>query len=429
MRRGLTHTLATSGRSWMVAYGAMIACSWGGNQFTPLLLLYKQEAHYTTLTVNLLLGIYVLGLAPALLVSGALSDRYGRRPVMLAGVVAAIAGSTALACGGPFGVSALFVGRLLSGVTVGVAMAVGTSWVKELSQPPLDPGADVASGARRSSMAFTLGSALGALVAGGIAQLTPWGQELPYLVQIVVSLPFLFLVRGAPETSEIGARTGPLWRQLRVPSARHRRFGRVVLAAAPFLFVAAALAYGYLPVLLGERTGGWGIGYATVLSVVTLGMATLVQPLAKRAHSLRSARGLALCLMVIALGTACVAFAVTAQSLLLGALASIVLGAGMGIGLVSGLLEVQRIAGARDLAGLTGDFYAVAYTGFLAPTVLAALTSLARITVLLACVTGLAVLALVFVLAVSRKYLPRDESEVPLPAAEEPDHRTPALRG
>jgi len=410
--------VATSGRAWTIGYGAMFVCSWGGNQFSPLLLLYKQHEHYSTLIVNMLLGVYVLGLAPALLVSGAVSDRCGRRPVMVAGLLAAVCGSAVLACG-PLGVAALFAGRLLSGVTVGVAMAVGTSWVKELSQPPFDPGADVASGARRSSTAFTLGSGLGALVAGGIAQLTPWGVELPFVVHIAATLPFLALVPLVPETSDIGAERGPLWRQLRVPSAAHRRFGRVVIVAAPWIFAAAAIAYGYLPVLLAGRTGGWGIGYATGLCVVTLGTATLVQPVAKRVHSLESARGLALCIAAIGVGLACVVLAVRTDSLLVGALACVILGAGVGTGLVSGLLEVQRIAGAHDLAGLTGIFYAVAYAGFLAPTVLASLTSVAGVSTLLGCMVLLAAAALALVLALSHRYLPGPGPE-PAAAPREP---------
>ncbi len=59
------------------------------------------------------------------------------------------------------------------------------------------------------------------------------------------------------------------------------------------------------------------------------------------------------------------------QSWVLGILAAAVSGSGMGVGMVSGVLEVQRIAGPADLAGLTGVFYAIAYSGFLLPTVLA----------------------------------------------------------
>src|SRR5262249_40302315 len=154
--------------------------TWCGNQFSPLLLLYKQRQHYSALTVNMFLGVYVLGLAPALLIAGALSDRYGRRPIMSAGVVSALAASVCLTFGS-LGATGIYAGRLLSGVTVGTAMSVGASWLKELSQVPHDPDADAGAGARRASLAFALGSGLGALVAGAIAQWGPWAEQLPFL--------------------------------------------------------------------------------------------------------------------------------------------------------------------------------------------------------------------------------------------------------
>ncbi|HWH19964.1 MAG TPA: hypothetical protein VN671_05490, partial [Solirubrobacterales bacterium] len=54
---------------------------------------------------------------------------------------------------------------------------------------------------------------------------------------------------------------------------------------------------------------------------------------------------------------------------------AIVAGLGYGIAIVSGLIEVQRMAGPDDLAGLTGIFCSLTYLGFLMPVALAALAS------------------------------------------------------
>jgi CBS-domain-containing membrane protein len=67
-------------------------------------------------------------------------------------------------------------------------------------------------------------------------------------------------------------------------------------------------------------------------------------------------------------------------------------GAGYGISLVSGLLEVQRLAGPDDLAGMTAVFYALTYLGFALPLVLSELVQFASYPVLLIC---LAVVGLV----------------------------------
>ena len=394
-------------RRWLGVWGTIFACTWGGNQFSPLLLLYEDRAHYSSLMVNAFLGVYVLGLAPALLISGSLSDRHGRRPIMLAGVGAAVTGSLLLAFG-PYGAIFLELGRLFSGFTVGIAMAVGSSWLKELSQPPFDPAADEGSGARRSSLAFTLGSALGALVAGLIAQWGPFPEVLPFVIHIGVTVPFAFVVLTTPETHRTGGVAGPWWRQLRVPSAGHRRFTRVVAIAAPWLFVSAAIGYGYLPTQLRGATGSWGLVFATAATVIALGTSSVVQPIAKRLHSLESARGLAIGMFIMAAGIAVVVLAISAQSVWIGLAANVVIGLGLGITLVSGVLEVQRIATEADLAGLTGVFYAVAYAGFLAPTVIAAIAAAVPVTTILWAVVALAVLSWLLILTASAKHLPRE---------------------
>ncbi|MGG7463549.1 MFS transporter [Plantibacter sp. YIM 135347] len=395
-------------RPWVALFGLIFMMSWSGNQFTPLLLLYKAEDHYSSLVVNAFLGIYVLGLAPSLLLAGALSDRYGRKPVMFIGVFVTIAASTALGFG-VFGAGPLYLGRLLAGVAVGIAMAVGTSWMKEVSSAPYDTSGDVGAGARRASLAFTIGSATGALVAGGVAQLTPFGEVLPFVVNIALTIPFLWLIARVPETSLTGGVRGPLREQFRIPAAGHKRFVRVVAVMAPWLFAAAAIGYGYLPVLLDGPSAGFGVGYATALCVIMLSTSALVQPFAKRLDSPTSARAMLVGLGIIVVGLAGAIVVDRTQSLVLGAVVAFVFGAGFGIGLVSSLLEVQRIAKPTDLAGLTGLFYALAYSGFVLPALLAAITPPFTTPVLFSALVVLAIVCFFVILASTRRHLPELE--------------------
>ncbi|BDZ41816.1 MFS transporter [Paraoerskovia sediminicola] len=396
---------AAARKPWLVVFWLIFICSYAGNQFTPLLLLYKQVQNYSTTVVNEFLGIYVFGLAPALLLAGSLSDRHGRKPLMYAGTVAAILASVSLAFS-EYGTTGIFVGRWFAGATVGIAMAVGNSWLKELSEGPYDLAADPQAGARRASLAFTLGSAVGALVAGLIAQFSSMGEWLPFVIHVVVTLPFLVILRSVPETSTTGGTQGPLWNQLKIPAAGHKRFTHVVLVASPWLLGGAAIAYGYLPVLLSDASGDWGLGYATLLTVLTLVVAALVQPFAKRLDSPDSARGLVACLAVTVVGFSLVVVAVARDSLVLGVVAAVVVGVAIGFGLVSSLLEVQRIAEPEDLAGLTGVFYAVSYCGFLVPAILSSLSQWVPVTVLLSVLVALAVLTTFVLLANYRKHLP-----------------------
>ncbi|MEV4253284.1 MFS transporter [Spirillospora sp. NPDC049652] len=392
--------------AWRPVAAAMFCCGWAGNQFTPLLVMYRRLGGYSPLTVDAMLGAYVLGLVPGLLIGGPASDRYGRRPLMLMGTALSAVACAVLAAG-PLGVGPIFLGRMLTGVAVGVAMAVGTSWVKELSGAPFDPGASPGAGARRASLALTAGFGMGAGVAGVLAQWAPWPMVLPYLPPIALSLGVLTLLPKVPQLPP-GRIEGPLWRDLRVLAAGHRRFVRVVLPTAPWIFGAAGIAYAITPQLEADRMGTWQLVYATVLTVVTLGTGVAVQPIAKRLDSISTARGAMASLGLVGVGTLMCALNAGPRSPWGGLAVAIILGAGYSIGLVSGLLEIQRIATGKDLAGLTGVFYALTYTGFLLPALLAFLSAALSYTVLLLLVAVVVFACLSVVAVNSRRYLPRD---------------------
>jgi predicted MFS family arabinose efflux permease len=392
---------------WKPVVLAMFCCGWGGNQFTPMLLLYRREGGYSTVTVDLFLGAYVVGLIPGLLLAGAFSDRHGRKPLMVVGTVLSLLSSVTLMFGAA-SPAPLYLGRLATGFAVGIAMAVGTSWVKELSQPPHDLTADSGAGARRAALGLTLGFGLGAGVAGSLAQWGPWPLVLPYVVHAGLVLPALVLLRGAPESRTRPA-TGSLWSLLRVPAVAHRRFLRVVLPMAPWIFGSAGIAYAVTPTLVGDRVGSWGLAYATLLTVCTLGTGALVQPLAKRLDSGSTARAIVVAMILMSAGVALSAVVAEVGLPWLGVVDGVLLGAAYGIAVVSGLLEIQRIAAANggdDLAGLTGVYYSVAYVGFLLPAVLAAIAELAPYAVLLGGVALVTLACTGIVLASSRRHLP-----------------------
>ena len=386
--------------AWRRAAAAMFACGWGGNQFTPLLVMYR-EAGYSVVTVDALLGAYVVGLVPGLLLAGRLSGRYGRKPVMLAGTALSLVASVLLAVGAVTPV-AIAVGRLLTGVAVATAMAVGTTWVTELSRA--DPQASPGAGARRAALWLTLGFGTGPGVAGVLAQWGPWPMVLPYIVHVGVAAIALLLLRRSPETSG-GAvpRAGN-----RYAGARHPRFRRVITPMAPWIFGSSGVAYAIMPQVVGDRLGSWGLAYSTLLTVCTLGAGALVQPLAKRLDRTTSARAVLVSMIVMSTGLALSALAAALRQPLLALGTAIVLGAAYGIAVVSGLLELQRLARPEELADLTGLYYALAYLGFLLPSLLAVLSGLAGYTALLCALAIVALTGTAVIMRHSRNHLPGD---------------------
>ncbi|OCB12038.1 MFS transporter permease [Mycolicibacterium porcinum] len=357
---------------WLAVAIAVFCIGWGGNQFTPLLIAYAQHSGYTRVDVDILLGAYVLGLIPGLLIASTLSDRHGRRNVMAAGVISAALGSLILAVGDYWGFPALFVGRLFSGVAVGIAMAVGSAWITELSRPPFDD-ASAGAGARRASICLSLGFGVGPLSAGLLTVYAPLPLVLTYLVHAALCVPVLWAVWNRTVETRPHTTSRPFLDGLKVPAAGHRRFLRVVVPMAPWIFGSAAIAYAVVPALVADQLGSWALLYTVGLTVLTLGCGVAIQPVARRLDDVSSSRAVVVSMALMALGIfAAVATAVT-RSAVVAPLVAMLLGSAYGIAIVSGLLEIQRIAPPDELAGISGVYYSLAYLGFLLPAVLAAL--------------------------------------------------------
>ncbi|WP_253258332.1 MFS transporter [Pseudonocardia sp. N23] len=387
-------------RAWAAVAAAMFCCGWGGNQFTPLLIMYRDAAGYSVLTVDAFLGAYVVGLVPTLLLAGRAAARWGRRPLMRAGTSASLVASLLLALG-ELGPVPVFAGRLVTGAAVAAAMAVGSTWVKELSEPPFDDAAPGA-GARRAALWLTLGFGFGAGVAGVLAQWGPWPMVAPYAVHVALTAAALVAVWRVPETVPGGT-------QPPVPVTgvvRNPRFLRVVVPMAPWIFGSAGVAYAIMPQLVGDRLGSWGLAYSTLLTVATLLTGALVQPVAKLLDRRTDARAVVVSMIVMPAGLALSVVAAVQRSPWLALGAAVVLGGAYGIAVVAGLLELQRLSGPKELAGVTGVYYALAYIGFLLPTVLALAAHLVGYPWLLGALVVICAAGTVTIATSSRTHLP-----------------------
>ena len=358
-------------KPWMRVSSALLAVAWGGNEFTPLLVMYRTVEGYEQVAVDMLLAAYVLGIVPALLIGGPLSDRHGRRALMIPAPILAMVGSILLAMGAG-SLVLLFVGRVFSGLALGLGMAVGTSWIKELSDRPYEEHPERVSGARRASLSLTAGFALGAVIAAMLAQFAPLQTVLPYVINLLICLPAVLLVAGAPETRYASAPHGSLLSDLKIPATRQHRFWFVVAPSAPWVFGCAASSYAILPALMADVVGpDYGIAFSGLMCLVGLGCGFFIQPLGRHLDRDGSIRSLAVGMVAVILGMLTGVAAASTLNILVVLAASGVLGCGYGLVLVSGLQEVQRIARPDDLAGLTAVFYSLTYMGFFVPMVLA----------------------------------------------------------
>ncbi len=334
---------------------ALFAVAWGANQFTPLLLVYRQQFGFGPAVLGALWGCYAVGLVPGLLAGGAASDTRGRRPVVIPFFFLSLLATGVLIAGAVWS-PALALGRLVAGVVSGVVFGAGSAWLVELSE---------ALHTRRAALAVTAGFCLGPLAAGLLADALPWPAVVPYLPHLLLMAAALPGVLSARETLRPGtqARRVP-------PSAEvRRRFRHAVAPVAPFVFASVAVAFVVLPTRFPPLPHP--VALVGLMTGVTLGIGAAIQSLGRRLEASRPGRSAVVGLAVATLGWAVAAW--TARSPTLpGVLVSMgLLGSAYGLCLVGGLSAAGLLADAGTRGTLVGWFYAWAYLGFGAPFLIA----------------------------------------------------------
>jgi MFS family permease len=367
----------------------LFAVAAGTNVPTPLLLVYRDTLHLSPETLTALFGFYAAGLVPSLLVAGPLSDRIGRRAVVLP-FVALSAVASLLFVVAAHSVVLLFVARFLQGVVSGAVFSVGSAWVHELSDGD-------ASGARRAAAAMSAGFSIGPLTSGLLGQYAPAPTTLPYLVHVALVGVGAAVALRLPETvthhrdrvehvREPLVRKGDGWRVLTVMAPL-----AVCVYAFPSVIISA------LPVLV-DLPKGQGVVITGLLAGLTLGASTLAAPLQKR--FLEWTPVVAAACGIGGYAMALVAARENAIGLLVPGAA--VLGAGGGLALASGLTLVAELALPSRRGALSSVFYACAYVGFAAPFATAVLAHQHGSSLPLGLASGMAAL-LTFRLFVARQ--------------------------
>jgi MFS family permease len=358
--------------AWQRLGLVLFAVGWGANHFASLLGVYRVRLGLDAAAPALLFGMYALGLVPGLLLAGPLSDRRGRRAIVLPAAVAALWASVALGAEGD-SFRLLLAGRLLYGLGAGGVMSAGAVWLIELCRD-----APAGAGARRATVALSAGFGLGPLVTGVLAEYAPAPTALPYLVHVVLLALALVAARAVPDLSA-GSDTspkpaeparGPLLR-IELEPAAWKRFWRDIAPMAPFVFGFPAIAFAALPSVLRGGLGRAPLVYTGVLCCITLAAGVLVQPATKRLDPGVAARvGMLVGAAGLALGAVVVATRAPAALLVVAP----ILGTAYGMCMTAGLQAVQRLARPEARGGITGLYYVLTYVGFAAPYLLALAT-------------------------------------------------------
>jgi DHA1 family bicyclomycin/chloramphenicol resistance-like MFS transporter len=209
-------------------------------------------------TIQLTLSLYLLSLATAQLLLGPLSDRFGRRPVVLAGLtLATVASFAAIAASS---ISALIAVRILQAIGASTGVVVGRAIIRDLFD--------------RDRAAAMIGLVTTAMVVapmvapmiGGILD-TAFGWEAIFLfLGLCCSAVLLWAIAALPETRPAGTAQTPamLWHDTRILLGSRKFHGYVLcgaLGSAPFFTFLGGGPH-VVVTLMGRSSAEFGIWFA-----------------------------------------------------------------------------------------------------------------------------------------------------------------------
>ncbi len=116
----------------LLLLASIAAGTMASDMYVPSLPAIAEKLHVSSLAVKWTLSIYLLGYASLQLVYGPLSDRFGRKPILLLSFVIGIVGS--LLCAMATNITLLLVGRFIQGMGVGATATLGRTIVQDMYQ-------------------------------------------------------------------------------------------------------------------------------------------------------------------------------------------------------------------------------------------------------------------------------------------------------
>ncbi|MGW2326309.1 MFS transporter [Streptomyces sp. NPDC001700] len=310
------------------------------NAATPLYVLWQRDIGFSQGTLTVVFAFYIVGLLGSLLVSGILSDRLGRKPVLLPALALAVAACLIFATAHT--VAALVAARLFTGIAVGAIVSAGMAAVTDVAGPDRKRLA-----ALLASCAMVFGAGLGPLLAGILSEALPAPTVTVFVVEAALLSTAILAVLRMPVRRPAAPPAQGKW--VRVPGVPHGNGPQLTLGIAVFApgITATSFVLSLGPSLLADllnttsRTVAGAMAFAMFLAAT--GVQFAVQKLPRRTMLAAGAVSttLSMVALIVAVRTSWIP-ALIASALLAGA--------GQGMGQLGGLSLLNSTVPPRRLA-------------------------------------------------------------------------------
>jgi MFS family permease len=386
------------GTSALAAVATLLGVAFGlSTLITPLYLIYQQRFGFSQITLTLIYAAYAIGNIAALLFFGRVSDRIGRRPAALSALAILIIAALVFLFAD--GVAALYIGRILSGLGIGIAGGTGNAWLAELVDEH-----DKARAAIIGTSSNFLGLGLAALLSGFFAQYGPWPLDLSFIVYLFILCAAAALVWFTRETVRDADPSGLEIRpKLSLPRQIRAQF--VAPAITGFGLMALVGFYAALmPSILSHDLNIKSQAAAGAL-LFELAIVVAVVIVATQRFESRTSMMWSLALMIPA--AASVAAAQISASLWIMLATTAVVAVSAGLGYRGSLQVVNQIAPADKRAAVVSSYFLCCFIGNALPVigigVLSSITDMTVADIAFSCmIAGFAVVALIFGVAYRR---------------------------
>lgn len=334
---------------------------------SPLYALYSRAWHYPPVVTTVIFAAYAVGGLAAILVSGTLSDRHGRRPILIVALLLVLVGLGIFifASGAAF----LIAARLVNGLGIGATVVTAGAALLDVR-----PTSTARTGVL-NAIALNVGIAFGAISSSIIAESDLMPMLTPYLVFAVATLAGLLavVVMREPHThpaNEIPPRARRIPRPHVPPRIRRRFLFAASGAGATWAVLGVFLSLE--PAIATSAVHATGPLFAGIVIAVFAVGAALAQALGARfsprpvalVGDFTTAAMLLLCIVAFSTGDSVV---------ILGS--ALLLGGAYGLAFAGSLSYLVGDLPAAHRGSVMSAFYMATYSSIAIPTILAGIAA------------------------------------------------------